>query len=64
MIRAAFLRRMAFAALASALFEVRVPEVESEPEVIYTIAPEDVFMVDIDGTLVRTSGRAIVRRWL
>ena len=31
MIRAAFLRRMGMAALATLLFEVRVPELESEP---------------------------------
>lgn len=32
MIRAAFLRRMGMAALATILFEVMVPEVESEPD--------------------------------
>lgn len=32
MIRSAFLKRMAFAALACGFLDVRLPEIESEPE--------------------------------
>lgn len=32
MIRAAFIRRMAFAALACGFLDVRMPEIESEPD--------------------------------
>lgn len=39
MIRAAFLRRMAFAALATALLEVRVPELQDVPADVPTLAP-------------------------
>lgn len=67
MIRAAFLRRMAMVAVGSLLFEVRVPEIESEPEdgenVVYVISPERLYVTDLAGN---NNGpvRAVVRRVL
>ena len=62
MIRAAFLKRMMFAALASAFLEVRLPEIRWEDDpVMYDIVPDRMYFLSIGGPYVWEAGQSIPR---